>query len=192
MPRKPKTVPLRCFIGIKFPLLQQIQPLLDDLKKLAADESLKLRVSPPQNLHLTLKFIGSVPEDQEVPLQSILSQVSKQLEAFSLNCKGVGFFKNSMWVGIENSEPLQDLVFNLNESLSLLGFAQEDKAFVPHVTLARFAPSAKPVMLEVEKRYKDKEWGVMETPKFHLYRSHTLPEGAKYFILGKYDLGSAG
>lgn len=190
MPRKPKPLPLRCFVGVKFPLLQQIKPLLDELSEIAKDESLKIRVSPPANLHLTLKFLGTVAPEQEVPLQSILAQVGHQLESFNLDCSGTGFFKNSMWVGVEETEALQELVFDLNQGLSLLGFEIEARAYSPHVTVARFAGTAKEKLKALETKYQDRHWGSLEVNKFHLYKSHTLAEGAKYFILSKYELGN--
>lgn len=189
MPKKLKIVPLRCFIGVKFPLLQQIKPLLDELSDLAKDESLKIRITPPANLHLTLKFIGTVAEGQEMPIQSILTQVGQQLESFKLDCSGVGFFKNSMWVGTQVTEQLQELVVDLNQGLAVLDFEVETKAYSPHITIARFAGSAKDKLKALESKYEKKAWGQMDINKFHLYRSDTLPEGPKYFILSKYELG---
>lgn len=189
MPKKLKIVPLRCFVGVKFPLLQQIKPLLDELTDLAKDESLKIRITPPANLHLTLKFIGTVAEGQEMPIQSILAQVGQQFESFKLDCSGVGFFKNSMWVGTQVTEQLQQLVVDLNQGLAVLDFEVETKPYSPHITIARFAGSAKKKLKALESKYEKKEWGQMDVNKFHLYRSDTLPEGPKYFILSKYELG---
>jgi|TARA_B110000483_G_scaffold243456_1_gene333360 2'-5' RNA ligase len=189
MPKKLKIVPLRCFVGVKFPLLQQIKPLLDDLSDLAKDESLKIRMTPPANLHLTLKFIGTVAEGQEIPIQSVLTQVGHQLKSFNLSCSGVGFFKNSMWVGAQETEQLQELVVDLNRGLAVLDFEVESKPYSPHITIARFAGSAKEKLKTLESKYEKAQWGQMEVNKFHLYRSDTLPEGPKYFILSKYGLG---
>ena len=189
MPNKLKIVPLRCFVGVKFPLLQQIKPLLDELSNLARDESLKIRMTPPANLHLTLKFIGTVAEGQELPIHSILTQVGHQLESFKLDCSGVGFFKNSMWVGSQITEQLQKLVVDVNQGLAVLDFEVETKPYSPHITIARFAGGAKEKLKVLESKYENRSWGQMDINKFHLYRSETLPEGPKYFILSKFELG---
>lgn len=191
MPKKLKVPPLRCFVGVKFPLLQQIKPLLDELTNLAKDESLKIRMTPPANLHLTLKFIGTVAEGQESPIQSILTQVGHQLKSFKLDCSGVGFFKNSIWVGAQITEQLQELVVDINQGLAVLDFEVETKPYSPHITIARFAGGAKEKLKTLEAKYESKEWGQMDVNKFHLYRSETLPEGPKYFILSKYELGKS-
>lgn len=190
MPKKPKPLPLRCFVGVKFPLLKQIKPLLDDITVLASDKSLKLRVTPTANLHLTLKYLGTVAEEQGVPIQSVLAQVGHQLESFSVNCSSVGFFKNSMWVGIEQSEQLKELAAELNQALAVLDFEVEVKEFAPHITVAKFDKSAKEKLIPIAEKYSSTKWGEIEVNKFHLYKSHTLPEGAKYFILSKYELGT--
>lgn len=189
MPKKLKVQPLRCFVGVKFPLLQQIKPLLDELSDLAKDESLKIRITPPANLHLTLKFLGTVAEGQEMAIQSVLNQVGEQLESFKLDVSGVGFFKNSLWVGTQTTKQLQDLVVSLNQGLAVLDFEVETKPYSPHISIARFAGSAKEKLRALETKYQEKDWGQMDINKFHLYRSETLPEGPKYFILSKYEFG---
>ncbi|MFK7864533.1 MAG: RNA 2',3'-cyclic phosphodiesterase [Pseudohongiellaceae bacterium] len=190
MPKKPKPLPLRLFVGVKFPLLKQIKPLLDDISSLAEDKSLKLRISPTANLHLTLKYLGTVSEEQGVPIQSVLAQVGHQLQSFKVNCSSVGFFKNSLWVGVEKNERLKELVDELNQGLAVLDFEVETKEFSPHITLAKFDKSAKEKLLPIAEKYQETVWGEIEVNKFHLYKSHTLSEGAKYFILSKYEMGT--
>jgi 2'-5' RNA ligase len=181
---------LRCFIGVKFPLLQQIEPLLQALPKPAGDSPLKLRVIPPKNLHLTLKFLGTVHPEQETALAAALTSAAGQLAEFKIKCAGVGFFKDSFWVGISPTSELLNLVSQLNESLQVIGIEPELKPYIPHVTVARFGHLAKPALLEIEERFKATPWGDIHVTKFHLYRSQTLPEGAMYQIISKYDLAN--
>lgn len=125
-----------------------------------------------------------------MPIQSVLAQVGHQLEAFKLDCSGVGFFKNSIWVGINQSEQLNELVAELNQGLAVLDFEVEAKPFAPHITVAKFDKSAKTVLMPLAEKFADQQWGEIEVNKFHLYKSQTLAEGAKYFILSKYELGT--
>ena len=94
-----------------------------------------------------------------------------------------------MWVGAQETEQLQELVVDLNRGLAVLDFEVESKPYSPHITIARFAGSAKEKLKTLESKYEKAQWGQMEVNKFHLYRSDTLPEGPKYFILSKYGLG---
>jgi 2'-5' RNA ligase len=191
MSKKPAPKLLRCFIGIKFPLLKQIDPLLKALAQPAGDSLLKIRVTPPKNLHLTLKFLGTIEPEQEAALATVLSTVSAAHSEFQINCSGVGFFKDSIWVGITPNNQLSDLVGKLNESLAAVGLEPETKPYTPHITVARFGALAKPKLLKIANRFEAKQWGEIKVNKFHLYRSETLPEGAMYYIINKYELAAA-
>ena len=191
MPKKTPSKALRCFIGIKFPLLQQIDPLLKALAKPASDSSLKLRVTPPKNLHLTLKFLGTINPEQEAQLSTALASVASQHKEFQIDCSGIGFFKDSLWVGVQTNNTLSDLVGKLNESLSTLGLKEEVKLYTPHITVARFGALAKPQLQKIAERFEKTQWGEIKVNKFHLYRSETLPEGAMYYIINKYELANS-
>jgi len=163
--------------------------LLNALAVPAKDSELKLRVMPPKNLHLTLKFLGSIEPEQEPALSTILSTVAAQQSKFQLSSGGVGFFKDSLWVGINPSNELSDLVSTLNESLAAIGLQPETKPYIPHVTVARFAIVAKPKLQRIASRFENTQWGEINVSKFHLYRSETLTSGAMYYIINKYELG---
>lgn len=181
---------LRCFIGIKFPLLKQIDPLLKALGRPDTDSAVKLRITPPKNLHLTLKFLGAVDTAHEAELSAALAAVAAENTEFRLNCSGIGFFKDSLWLGIQPNNALLDLVGKLNESLATLGFQAETKPYTPHITVARFGVLAKPKLQKIAERFENKGWGEIKVNKFHLYRSETMPEGAMYYIMNKYELAS--
>lgn len=189
----PKNTPpklLRCFVGIKFPLLNQIDPLLKALGRSASDSNVKLRITPPKSLHLTLKFLGTVDTAQESELSAALASVSAAHTEFKVDCNGVGFFKDSMWLGIQPNDALAYLVGTLNESLATLGLPAETKSYIPHITVARFGGLAKPKLQKIAERFENKQWGEIKVNKFHLYRSETIPEGAMYYIMNKYALTS--
>lgn len=191
MPKQTTPKALRCFIGIKFPLLQQIAPLVKALEKPATDSLLKVRITHPKNLHLTLRFLGTINQAQEAALSAVLSTVAGQHNRFNLSCSGVGFFKDSLWLGIQPNNALSDLVSTLNESVTAIGLRPESKTYTPHITVARFGPLGKPKLEEVAARFENTQWGEIHVNKFHLYKSETLPEGAMYYILNKYDLTDA-
>jgi RNA 2',3'-cyclic 3'-phosphodiesterase len=188
MPTKSQARSDRCFIGIKFPLLQQIGPIVKVLTAHAADSQLQLRISPPRNLHLTLKFLGAIDAEQRAELAAVLGDVSNSRRGFKIDCKGVGFFKDSLWLGITPNEELSNLVSALNQAVTTLGIQSENKPFTPHITIARFAAVAKPKMQTLMAPFENAHWGEIAANKFHLYRSETLPEGAMYYITSKYEL----
>lgn len=187
--KKSRKVPkVRGFVAIEFALFDQIKGLWHELNELAQDPKCKLRVIPPGNLHLTLKFLGSIPEDQLGAIASVASQVAAKHKAVQLSCRGIGLFRNSIWVGIDTDDALTALALELDQAFALLGFSPEQKAFAPHVTVARLDKDAKLKLSALIEKYKSKEWGTIEVRAIHLYRSDTLPEGARYSILESYPL----
>ena len=189
MNKKLKTENLRCFVGIACPLSEPTQALFDVLEKLAKPEKLRLRISPPENLHITLKFVGNVETDQVGLLDSILRNQSAKQAPFNLRCCGLGFFDDSLHLSINQNDTLDQFVTNLNAAFTFLGYPIESMEFLPHITLARFKASAKAELLASPLRdYFDGEWGDLSVDSIRLYQSETLPEGAKYTAIESYPL----
>jgi len=89
----------------------------------------------PENLHLTLAFIGEYPDAEKVldVIQSI------PMTPFELTLEGIGAFGDLYWVGLKASEPLIGYVRLLRRGLAEAGIPFDRKRFVPHITLLRRA-----------------------------------------------------
>ena len=180
----------RLFVGLKFTLHEEIQPAIIDLAHALADTKVRFRLSPPENLHLTLKFLGSVLESDLRTIDSIVSQAATRHRAMQLHCAGIGFFKNSIWVGIKENLLLSALTLELDQAFVPLRIYPERKAHVPHVTVARFGTGAKIVLAPFRKKYVSRDWGLLPVSGMILYKSETLPEGARYSIINSYEFSS--
>ena len=179
----------RLFVGIKFTLYEEIQPAIIDVARTLTDNKVKFRMSPPQNLHLTLKFLGSVLESDLRKIDSIVSHAATRHRAMQLHCAGIGFFKNSIWIGIKDNLLLAALTLELDQAFVPLGIYTERKARVPHVTVARFGTGAKIVLAPFREKYFSRDWGLLPVSEMILYKSETLEEGARYSIINSYKLG---
>lgn len=98
------------------------------------------RWNDPDQIHLTLRFIGEVDGGVFRDIQEALAGVAA--EPFDVIPRGVGFFpprKNpeSLWVGIENPDPLVHLRNNIESALVRAGIKSESRRFFPHIALAR-------------------------------------------------------
>ncbi|MDX1776698.1 MAG: RNA 2',3'-cyclic phosphodiesterase [Desulfobulbales bacterium] len=94
----------------------------------------------PEQLHLTVRFIGEVDGALFHDIKSILAEVS--MPSFRLQLKGVGHFPprgepRVIWVGLTASEPLQTLRKKIDAALIKTGLDPERRKFSPHITLAR-------------------------------------------------------
>lgn len=183
---KPKMV--RCFIGIQFTLVTEIDPFRKTIANLAEVKETSIRLVPDENLHVTLKFAGSIEESKLAAIEGVMKQVAAQHEPMSLQSRGMGFFKNSIWVGIEENQQLSKLAADLNLACVPLGIAQEEKAYLPHVTVARLAKGAKSAVSQELDEFAGKSWGELLVSRICLYRSDTLPEGARYTVISEAEL----
>jgi RNA 2',3'-cyclic 3'-phosphodiesterase len=97
----------------------------------------------PENLHLTLKFLGNVPQEDLSRVAEALEPVRLRHSPFEAGLSGFGAFPSArrariLWVGIgEGTEPLLALARDVEASLEPLGFEREDRAYMPHLTLGR-------------------------------------------------------
>ena len=95
---------------------------------------------PPEQLHLTLCFIGEVNGTVFQDIREVLSEIKGP--PFSLRLQGVGFFPprglpRVVWAGIDNNEQLAILQRKIVTRLFSLGLELENRKFAPHITLAR-------------------------------------------------------
>jgi RNA 2',3'-cyclic 3'-phosphodiesterase len=95
---------------------------------------------PPEQLHLTLCFIGEVSGSAFLDIREALEEI--KVASFSLRLQGVGFFPprglpRVIWAGIEKSESLLTLQRKITTRLLALGLELENRKFSPHITLAR-------------------------------------------------------
>ena len=98
------------------------------------------RAPPPQNMHLTLAFVGEVAAERLPALQAIGARAAAAGSPFTLRFDRLGSFRDSgiAWLGTGAAEPaLQALVDGLAAGLAADGFPVERRPFRAHVTLAR-------------------------------------------------------
>lgn len=149
----------------------------------------------PENLHLTLRFIGNTDGRTYTDVMDALAGV--RAPAFDLSLKGIGFFGergrvDSLWVGIAKGEALMRLHDKIETALQRVGLEAEHRRFMPHVTLARLksAPGARVAdWLMVNAGFTLPSWRVSE---FSLLSSYLGGEGAIYQVEAAFPLGGAG
>jgi len=142
-------------------------------------------------LHLTLRFIGEVDRHLAGDIHAALGGIHQTRFEIALN--GVGHFDrrgwpDAVWAGVSPHEPLHALHKKVDAALSRVGVAPDQRAFLPHITLARLKRSSGPVGNLIE------EAGGLGSPPFivdhfALFESDLTPDGAVYSIVERYSLG---
>lgn len=157
------------------------------------------RASWPGNTvaHVTLVFLGNVPDTQVDPLRAALRESARRRPPLTLRVQGAGVFgrptqPRTLWAGIDGDrEPLTALVADLRHALAPLGFEPEDRKFHPHLTLARArGPRGDPDLARCAAELRDQAFGVIRARAITLYRSELLPSGARHHVVEQCALGA--
>jgi len=137
---------------------------------------------PVENLHQTLAFLGYVNAERQLCLEREASAV--QSSAFTLTLNHAGFWprKGILWVGGGVPEGLLALVRALQLGLTACGLEPETRPFQIHLTLTR---NVRRLRLDRNRAIAPLTWPVRQ---FALVASLTLPEGARYEIIKKWNL----
>ena len=145
----------------------------------------------PENMHLTLRFIGEVGGGQAEDIDAALRRVSAP--AFDLGISGIDCFETSgkvhtLWVGIDKQPLLLRLRDKVDSALVRAGCEPERRKFKPHVTIARIRPGAQARIGSFIQAHNRIALGPSPVEHFTLFRSHLGGEKAHYEELAEYAL----
>jgi len=188
---------IRSFIAIELP--EEVREGLVRLRNaIKRDEHKFVKWVSPDGIHLTLKFLGNIPSKRVTEITEAIEKVTQEISPFHLEISGLGVFPSLrqtrvLWVGIGGAVyKLSKLQRNIDSALDVLGFAKEERPFVPHLTLARLRPGAS----TLERRnfgelvgstiFEDKY--PIEVEAVSLMRSQLTPTGAFYTRLSAVGL----
>ena len=110
-------------------LNEEMRAALRDMQRQMKKQGVTGNYTPPENLHLTLAFIGEYPDPDAVPLPP--------LDPFPIALEGFGSFGDLWWAGIGKSPALEGYVRTLRHELNRAGIPFDGKRFSPHITLLR-------------------------------------------------------
>jgi len=175
---------LRSFIAIELP--GEVKSALSDLQREFKECGADVRWVKPDNIHLTLKFLGDIHEDTIGAVQKIMEGACKGYSSFNLELNGAGTFPHMksprvVWTGLQDSEILSQLQNEIERGLSTIGFKKEARRFVPHLTLGRFRSMQKRAqLLEKIGQYQEKKICSFAVNSVVLMKSALNPIGAQY------------
>ena len=183
---------IRTFVAIE--LDDATRRVLGSLQsKLQAELGLDaVRWVAPQNIHLTLKFIGDVDavRGSVSALEHAVADAGIGVAPFVLRLSGVGAFPNvtrpnNVWVGVQGEiEQAARLAQNIEDACALLGFPREGRAFEPHLTLGRVKRDTgareRAEIAQMIASAPTRELGSYRVARVSLIRSELRPTGSVY------------
>jgi len=177
---------MRLFIAIE--ISQEVRAALAALLKEFRAMAPQVKWVRPENMHLTLKFLGETHSSKLTAMQAALSAI-RSSQPITLHFRGLGFFPNAkrarvFWAGMEASPNLPALAAEIDQAMHRLGFPLEDRPFSPHLTMARFQPPGLPPKLAAAAQEDaSHEFGSLVAREFQLIESKLKPAGAEYTTL---------
>jgi 2'-5' RNA ligase len=166
------------------------------------DHILRLRKEVPEaaaswsrveNIHLTLKFFGNVEVKRIEKISAVTERVVKQFSRFQIGVGETGVFPRPsrpqvLWIGVNDpSGQLSALQERFEDECAAEGFAQEDRAYRPHLTIARLRkPEGARQLADVHLQMKFETIEV-ELKELVVFRSELSPKGSKYTAISAAD-----
>jgi 2'-5' RNA ligase len=180
---------MRVFIAVDLP--SHIRKNLADVQHDLSPSSNSVRWVAPESIHITLKFIGEMPEKQLEDIDTALTGFT--WKPFTITVRGVGFFPGKrsprvFWAGME-APTMKDMAEELDTRMERLGFDKEKRAFRPHITLARARDNRiDSSLVTAAEPYVEHDFGAFIADRLFLFQSILKPSGAVYEKLKEYLL----
>lgn len=187
---------MRLFIAIE--LSEQIRGTLAQIESHLKYAGADVKWVEKDNIHLTLKFLGEVPEEKIEKIKSILDDIGKTIKSFELSLKvseegsdpfRIGAFPSInnprvIWVGLDKgAKESIELAGKIDEELSKIGFQKETRPFAAHLTIGRVRSSKNREALKQKVLFSNSQ---LPTPNAQLisaitlYHSKLTPKGPIY------------
>lgn len=169
-------------------------PLLNGLRSQLAHEK-RINWVKPNNIHLTLKFIGDTRQDEVSKIIEGVGEMLKRHKSFTMDFNRTGIFGSRyaprvLWLGMQNTpQQLLDLEEDTLTTFDELGFLRDRQNFVPHITLGRIKDLCeKQYFQKIVAGIEQKSYISQEVNEIILYQSILRPEGAVYREIKKFRI----
>jgi 2'-5' RNA ligase len=186
-------VKIRSFIAVEVPA--DVRAKLAAIQERLRQSGAEVRWVAPENIHLTLKFMGSVDEELMDDIITIMRESVAGLAAWTAEVKGVGSFPSArkprvVWVGVADRDGQLDQIHRkLDRGLRRLGVAGESRRYHPHLTLGR-VKSDTLNLVEAVDSLREMEVGSLSVESLTLFQSDLKPDGAVYTPRAKVAIGT--
>ena len=185
-------IKIRAFIAVNLPLplIEKVAELQTELRLRARHAGMNVAWVPPPSMHVTLKFLAEIPEENVWAIRDILHERLAGRAALPLRVRGTGAFPTRshprvFWVGIASeNDALPQLAAEVEAWLTDLGFNKETRPFHPHLTLGRVKQGGGDLLEGLEAM----EFGNCTLDQVVLYKSVLQRQGAEYTALARIPL----
>lgn len=187
---------MRTFIAIELP--KEIKDALASLQGQLMTSGADVKWVKPENIHLTLKFLGERDEKKLEKIAAVLEEVAKNKNVFQAEVSSIGAFPRIdsprvIWIGIEKGDSeTKEIAEELEEKIAKIGIPKEDRPFSSHITIGRTRSSLNQEKLitglrKLENKI-EKQTMHFSVTKITLFKSTLTPKGPVYEALKETSL----
>lgn len=175
---------LRCFLAVRVPASRQLSEVLGDLRACGQG----IRVVDPRQLHVTLKFLGATKPEDIAAIARGLEQAVQDMRPTEVQVVGLGAFPNVarprvVWAGLESTQLVTQLAERCEAVCVPLGYPREERAFHPHVTLARIEGRPPEGFADVWELFAETAFASVGLKSLELMQSEPQRTGPVYSTL---------
>lgn len=188
---------MRAFIAMALP--DEVRLALTELQRDLATSRADVKWVGQSQLHLTLRFLGEVTDEQRGAVERLLAQVGQRHAPFSLRLNGVGAFPSPgaprvVWVGVtEGQAEVTQLAKTLEEGIQVLGLPKAERPFSAHVTLGRVrSPRRRKPLTALLAEAPWQPPAAFRVEAMRLYQSVLSPHGPHHTVLADVLLTGGG
>ncbi len=188
---------IRSFVAVPLPspLQARVAAAAEELAREVALTGVKWS-RKAENLHVTVKFLGPVPEEKLATLGEALGAALAATPRFRIEVSGLGAFPsarhaNVLWAGIDDAERgLAGVAAAVETVAAGFGFAPEARSFTGHVTIGRAKGRGVDAQAALAK-FAGREFGGTVVDEVHVYESRLGGDGSTYVLRSRATLGAA-
>lgn len=182
----------RFFIALALP--EEALPAVTKAQDALKDAVPGAKWVDPYSAHLTLKFLGPVPDESSTDIIAVLEEAVRDFPAYTYAIQGIGGFPTPtrprvVWAGVEDNGLTAELANPIEHAMERLGFKPEERQYHTHITLARVK---NPRRLErtgvLEEIGRDLSIEGLKASEVTLFESRLTPKGAIYTAFSRIDL----
>jgi len=183
---------MRVFTGIE--LSTELEQNIKKLLKVLEQYNDKIKLVSPKNLHITLRFLGNINQQEYEEFSNILLSTVPPVKKFQVELNGIGFFPSKskprvIWVGVDKNERLKQLYQITENAARKIGLPEENR-FQGHVTAGRIKYSINPeIISKIENEFGKTCWGKMIVDHITIFESTFHQQGPEYKQLLNIPLG---
>jgi 2'-5' RNA ligase len=171
------------------------QKLANHVDRLRHTVHVKAGWTRPDNIHLTIKFLGDMSPANVAKLSQAAARATRSLTPFKLTAEQCGVFPTHgpprvLWIGINDSDGrLTQLHAQLEHECAIAGFPKDARPFHPHLTIARLRHATNARALATAHRGTAFEPATIEVSELLVIRSELGKAGSKYSVISRHALG---